>query len=69
MPFPRSTRSFQRDKLIEMWGDDAGPAPDTAGVVAGLAALIAVESSRHASRNGQGRASFGDAPPAAGLIA
>ncbi|MFF3672011.1 low temperature requirement protein A [Microtetraspora malaysiensis] len=39
-----------------------------AGVVAILAALIAVERARHASRNGQGRASVGDRPPAAGLI-
>ncbi|MGI5486245.1 low temperature requirement protein A [Microtetraspora malaysiensis] len=44
------------------------PLVGLAGVVAVLAALIAVESTRHASRNGQGRTSFGDRPPAAGLI-
>ncbi|WP_433413113.1 low temperature requirement protein A [Microtetraspora malaysiensis] len=44
------------------------PLAGLAGVVAILAALIAVERGRHASRNGQGRASFGDRPPAAGLI-
>ncbi|MEV7010706.1 low temperature requirement protein A [Streptosporangium sp. NPDC051022] len=44
------------------------PLVGLAGVVAILAALIAVESTRHAGRNGQGHASFGDRPPAAGLI-